>query len=327
MRQAEEGSNPATGDLAPTLIHQALLYDGVETFGSVASRFCLDGLARGDRVLAVVTPPNIEALEAVLGADAARVELVDAREWYDTPGRTLDAYTRYVDGHRADHPRIRVLGEPVWQGFDQAQEAEWTRYESVINAAFADSPAWIMCSYDTRALPGHIADDARRTHPELVTGDDTMVSPAYTPPAEFGHARDLLPLPPPGSADGARFVFDADLALLRQRVASWAAARDVPAEPADRLTLAVNEVATNAVEHGGGHGEILLWIDGDSVCCDVVDPGRPGGGATEPFAGYLPPASATARGHGLWVARRLCDLVEVRTDRPGTQIRLRLRRG
>ncbi|GAA3315708.1 hypothetical protein [Nonomuraea dietziae] len=35
------------------------------------------------------------------------------------------------------------------------------------------------------------------------------------------------------------------------------------ADQTDRLMLAVNEVATNAVEHGGGHGRIRMWIDGD----------------------------------------------------------------
>ncbi|MEV0590041.1 sensor histidine kinase [Nonomuraea cavernae] len=326
MRQAEEGSNPATSDPASTLTHQALLYDSVATFATVAARFCLDGLARGERVMAVVTPPNIEALENVLGADAARVELVDAREWYDAPGRTLDAYSRYLNTHRLGHSRVRVLGEPVWQGLDRAQEAEWTRYESVLNAAFADSPAWIMCPYDTRALPRHIVDDARRTHPDLVTEHGTMVSPAYLKPSEFGHARDLLPLPPPGKDHGTGFVFDADLGFLRQHVSAWAAVGELPAETADRLVIVVNEVATNAVEHGGGHGEILLWAEGDSICCDILDAGQPGGEGLELFAGYLPPASATARGYGLWVARQLCDLVEVRTGRTGTQVRLRLSR-
>ncbi|GGO61087.1 sensor histidine kinase [Nonomuraea cavernae] len=326
MRQAEEGSNPAASDPASTLIHQALLYDGIETFAAAAARFCLDGLARGDRIMAVVTPPNIEALEDVLGADAARVELVNALEWYDAPGRTLDACGRYVNTHQLDHPRVRMLGEPVWRGRDRAQEAEWTRYESMLNAAFAGSPVWIMCTYDTRALPRHIVDDARRTHPELVTGHGTTVSPAYTEPSEFGHSRDLLPLPPPGQDYGTRHVFDADLRLLRQYVTAWAAAGELPAETADRLVIVVNEVAANAVEHGGGRGDILLWTEDDSICCDIRDAGRPDGEGLELFAGYLPPTSATARGYGLWVARQLCDLVEVRTGQAGTQVRLRLRR-
>ncbi|MFI6511981.1 anti-sigma factor RsbA family regulatory protein [Streptosporangium sp. NPDC050855] len=308
---------------APGLVHQALIYDDDRAFLAATTGFCLDGLAGGDRVLAVTTEANAGLLRTALGGAADEVEFAVARDWYDAPGRTLAAYNAYVETHSAAHRRIRVIGEPVWHGRDGRQEAEWTRYESVINVAFADSPAWILCPYDTRTVPGRVVADARRTHPELLDGSGAHRSDAYADPASFTHAADRLPLPPPPPGAGVTVRFGADLARMRERVAAWAGTLGLPAERVERLVLAVNEVATNAVEHGGGHGEIRLWADAGAVHCDVTDPGS----MDAPFPGHLPPALPGGRGHGLWVVRQVCDLLEIRTGRPGTQVRLRLTRG
>ena len=83
----------------------------------------------------MTTEANIELLRAGLGGAADRVEFVDARGWYDAPGRTLAAYNSYVNTHSPAHRRIRVIGEPVWHGRDERQEAEWTRYEAMLNVA------------------------------------------------------------------------------------------------------------------------------------------------------------------------------------------------
>lgn len=307
-------------DAAPELIHQALVYDTDQAFLSATTAFCLDGLARDDRVLAVTTEANIALLRAALGGAADQVEFVDARGWYDTPGRTLAAYNSYVDTYSPAHRRIRVIGEPVWHGRDERQEAEWTRYEAMLNVAFAGSPAWIVCPYDTRTLPGRIVADARRTHPDLLVDGDSRASREYGDPAAFTHAADHRPLPPPPAGTEVTVRFDADLARTRRRVSAWAVTSGLPGEQLERLLLAVNEVVTNAVEHGGGHGEIRLWTDGPIVRCDVTDPGH----MDTPFPGYLPPRLTGLRGHGMWVVRQVCDLVEIRTGLPGTQVRLHL---
>ena len=38
--------------------------------------------------------------------------------------------------------------------------------------------------------------------------------------------------------------------------------------------------------------------------------------------GYLPPGDGAAQGRGLWVARQLCDSLEIATDATGTHVRL-----
>ncbi|GII05170.1 sensor histidine kinase [Planobispora takensis] len=318
MRTTDARRPPAE----PELRHHALIYDSDEAFLAATTGFCLDGLAGGDRVLVVTGEANIGLLTGSLGPAAADVEFVTTRKWYGTPGRTLAAYARYVDTHREHHPRVRVVGEPLWEGRSPAEEAEWTRYESVINAAFAGSPAWIICPYDERVLPERVVADARRTHPGLLSGSIERTSDAYTDPAAFMHAADHLPLPSPPAGAVTEIRFDADLRRMRRQVGARAVALGLPEEQIGRLLLAVHEVAANAVQHGGGHGRIRLWADRDGVGCDVIAPGR----IHTPLVGYLPPDSGAAHGHGLWVVRQLCDLLEIRSGPRGTQVRLRLTR-
>ncbi|MEO5876032.1 MAG: sensor histidine kinase, partial [Streptosporangiaceae bacterium] len=233
------------------------------------------------------------------------------------PGRTLAAYSRYVEEHRRPHRRVRVIGEPIWQGRTPAEEAEWTRYESVLNAAFARSPAWILCPYNARVLPDHIVSDARRTHPGLVTGPGEKASSTYTDPAAF-LALEAAPLPPAPATVAMELRFDSDLGPMRDRIGLQATLFGLSPDRAGRLVLAVNEVASNAVIHGGGHGGIQMWTDQSMIICDVSGPGR----MDAPFAGYLPPDPATPYGQGLWIVRQICDLVQIRATPSSTQVRL-----
>jgi len=73
----------------------------------------------------------------------------------------------------------------------------------------------------------------------------------------------------------------------------------------DAFVLAVNEIAANAVLHGGGQGETRLWCDGVRLYCQISDRG-PGLSATDVIT-QLPPRSASG-GRGLWIAAQLCHL-------------------
>ncbi|KAA0941085.1 sensor histidine kinase [Streptomyces apricus] len=314
---------PHTGP-APLLTHQALLYDGDEAFLSSTVPFCLDGLDADDAVLAVTTEANIALLRQALDDAAREVEFVDAKDWYRTPGHTLGEYHRYVDRHTAHgrHRRVRVIGEPVWHGRDALEMFEWTRYESAVNLAFAGCPAWVVCPYDTRTLPEDVVAGARRTHPELVEGEPARTSEHYAAPADRHDSwrRPLEPVP----ADGEPTVtdFGTDLSALRAFVTRAAGTLGVHGEQARRLVFAVNEVATNALRHGGGRGQVTLRRSGHRVVCDVTDPGDLPG--PDWYLGYLPPDAGQRDGHGLWAVRQLCDLVEVDAVPGRTTVRLHL---
>ena len=88
------------------------------------------------------------------------------------------------------------------------------------------------------------------------------------------------------------------------------------------LVAAVNEVATNSVCHGGGRGTLRLWPEARTLVCEVSDAGH----ISEPLVGRQRPDGDTADGRGLWLANQLCDLVQVRSFRSGTVVRLLMRR-
>ena len=87
---------------------------------------------------------------------------------------------------------------------------------------------------------------------------------------------------------------------LRQAVAARVAVAGLSGPAAEDFVLAVNELVTNAVRHGGGSGRLELRMVADSLVCDVVDHGGP----VEGLPVRLSQTDAPG-GRGLWLAHRL----------------------
>ena len=66
----------------------------------------------------------------------------------------------------------------------------------------------------------------------------------------------------------------ATLAEVRRLVAEVSERAGLPPSRREDLVLAVNELATNSVRHGGGHGIVRVWRDEDALRCEVRDRGR-----------------------------------------------------
>lgn len=117
-----------------------------------------------------------------------------------------------------------------------------------------------------------------------------------------------------------RFEFDRDaITGVRHDIAGHASAAGLGGIRLDGFVLAVNEIMTNAVRHGGGHGLVTLWRTVGGLRCEVSDHGT---GEPARFNGHaLPPTEATG-GRGLWLARHLCDSFAVETGRDGTRVAL-----
>jgi serine/threonine-protein kinase RsbW len=111
-----------------------------------------------------------------------------------------------------------------------------------------------------------------------------------------------------------------DLAALRHRVAACAADAGLLGTRLQGFVLAVNEITTNAVVHGGGLGRLRLWRAARQLICEVTDagPGLPDG--REPP--HRPPPADAPGGRGLWLTRALCDSFSLQTGRLGTTVRL-----
>ncbi|UMP06784.1 sensor histidine kinase [Amycolatopsis sp. EV170708-02-1] len=310
---------------APTavasFVHQACIYSSDTEFLDMAMPFIEDGLACGEATLAVTTPNNIEMLTDTLGADADRVEFIDAYGWYRRPAATLLGYHDYYTDRHAERPgHVRMIGEPIWTGRSDQEAVEWRRYESILNVAFADSSAWIVCPYDARVLAPPIIADAQRTHPARLAGREASPCSAYVDPAIFVDSSDADPLPasPP---DAAVLPFTGDLSSVRRFVTAHASLHGLPGHQAALLSAAVSEVANHVVQRGSGRATIRLWAESGSIVCDVHEPA---GRITDPFLGYLPPTLDPAPGDGLWLTRQLSHLVETRSGYCGATVRLHM---
>ena len=300
------------------LEHDAFLYGSDEQLVTAMVPFLQEGLTRGDAAAAVTTPGNLALLRDRLGADA-HVSYVEAADWYVRPAAAIaqfDAAIReLIDGGA---PHLRVVGELPF-GSTAGEHASWNRYEAIVNEAFKRAPLWVVCLYDTRALPEQLIEAARRTHPTLFEARRRRQSVDYVEPAVL-----LGQIPEPGipvaGPPRLQLRIDGDPRGWRHSLAGAVEAEALPRGRAEEFLIAVGEVVANALGHGHGLAELTLWSTNDGVVCAVHDDGP---GVDDPFAGYLPPGNDdAAQGMGLWVARQLSDSLAIQSGADGTTVRL-----
>jgi anti-sigma regulatory factor (Ser/Thr protein kinase) len=107
---------------------------------------------------------------------------------------------------------------------------------------------------------------------------------------------------------------------LRHAVASFVEASGLTGQRLDDFVLAVNELLTNAVRHGGGQGRVRLWREHGTMRCEVSDAGS--GISAERLDDRSRPTPDVAGGWGLWLAKRLTDDMVVRTGPAGTTVEI-----
>jgi len=302
--------------------HEALLYAGIEQFIARTTPFIEGALEADEPILVVVSRPKIELLRTAIGKDADRVQFRDMAEVGANPARIIPAWHDFVEAHAKDGRRLRGIGEPIYPERTAPELIESQRHEALLNAAFDGGPDfWLLCPYNTQALNPTVVETAHLTHPVIADGHRTSASDLYP-----GAAASVTPydrqLPEP-SALCATLVFDAErLAAVRRLVSREAANAGFVTRPIADLVLAVNEVATNSVQHGGGAGTLRIWGDGGVLVCEVRDRGH----FEDPLADRRRPAPGQNGGRGLWLANQLCDLVQLRSFSSGTTVRLHMHR-
>ncbi|GAB3438742.1 sensor histidine kinase [Streptomonospora sediminis] len=277
-------------------------------------------LERGERTVLAAAPHTRAALLAGLGpAETSAVEAVEHQEFYDAPGRTLAALHRCA---RTGYPRpVLVVGEPPLPADDPVGLREWHRLDSVLATALAGTRLHLLCLHDDRVLSEQVRRDVRRTHPVLLTRCGEHPSPDYVEPSVFG-APDAAPVPPPPAGERFGLEIGPDLAALRTALTELAAKAEVPERLLGDVVLAVNELAANVVEHGGGSGTLSLWRSPGWVVCDVLDRA---GRLRDPLSGYHPTDPVSPRGYGLWITRQVCDFMEINGGAGGSLVRVHFR--
>jgi serine/threonine-protein kinase RsbW len=113
-------------------------------------------------------------------------------------------------------------------------------------------------------------------------------------------------------ADGIRDV--------RCQIRVVAARAGLSTDRVDDLAVAVSEIITNVVVHGGGVGELYVWQKG-ALECEVRDYGH-GFDADRYVARPAPPEPSSDGGMGLWMAGQLCDAMSISSGPVGTVARI-----
>jgi serine/threonine-protein kinase RsbW len=106
------------------------------------------------------------------------------------------------------------------------------------------------------------------------------------------------------------------VALLRRSVSKHAAEVGLRDTQRQDFVLAVDEVITNAVRHGGGKGQLEVWVAEGRLWFRVSDTG-PG------FAAPLPahaPEPTLPGGRGLWITSHVTDDLSIATGPLGTTV-------
>jgi anti-sigma regulatory factor (Ser/Thr protein kinase) len=298
-----------------------LFYAGEDGFLEGTLPFVEEAVAAEEPVLVAVANPRIELLRQALGEDAEGVHFADMHVLGRNPARIIPAWRRFLAEHSPDDRPVRGIGEPIWAGRSEAELTECQRHESLLNVAFDGGQAWrLLCPYDIDALEERVIEAARCSHPFVAQDGSNQLSDAYLQGYEAPGPFDGELPAPPAQTEELAFTYE-QLGRLRQLVSRGASEASLDSARTEDLVLAVNELATNSLRHGGGAGILRMWRGADTFLCEVHDRGH----ITEPLVGRYPPPSGQANGRGLWLVNHLCDLVQIRSTPKGSVVRVHMR--
>jgi anti-sigma regulatory factor (Ser/Thr protein kinase) len=300
--------------------HQAMFYRGEDGFLRGTLPFIAEALGSKEPLMIAVGDARTAQLQEVLGDDAERVLFVNMRPLGRNPARIIPAWRKFLSDHALDDHSVRGIGEPVWPGRSDAERDECARHESLLNLAFGGGREWhLLCPYDLETLDAQTIEEARLTHPSLLHEGISSGNDAYRPPHRApGPFAGSLPAPS-GKAEELAFTANG-LGALRMLVYKRAAAVRLAQEAREELVLAINELATNSVQYGGGGGTLAIWTEPGALVCEVRDRGH----IDDPLAGRVSPPHDRHGGRGLWLVNHLCDLVQIRSAPNGTVVRVQM---
>ncbi|MFD3838251.1 anti-sigma factor RsbA family regulatory protein [Streptomyces sp. NPDC058642] len=298
-------------------VHPALFYRTEQEYTQQTVAFLREGLTNGEPMAVAVPGPNLDLIKAGLGGDAEGILFLDMTEAGRNPGRIIPKVLRgFADAHPTG--RVRIIGEPIWAGRSAVEYPACAQHEALINAAFEGRAVTILCPYDEVRLDPEVIADAKVTHPTLISGDGReSVSDAYDWQAVVARYNQALAPSP----DAEAFSYGGeDLPAVRQFALDQAMGLGLAGERLMDVELAVAELTTNSVVHGGGRGTLAIWAEQGQLVCEVRDAGR----MTDPLAGRRPPERDQLGGRGLMLVHYVADLVRVHADDDGTTVRFYL---
>jgi anti-sigma regulatory factor (Ser/Thr protein kinase) len=298
--------------------HPALYYSGDREYLEGTVPFVEAALAADEPVAVAVPGPNLELLRGALGTAAARVLMLDMTEVGANPGRIIPGVLRSFADEHPDR-RVHIIGEPIWPARTEAEYPACAQHEALINHAFTGRDVTVLCPYDLDGLGPRAIADSLATHPVLIDRTGRRTSDEYDPDriiTEYNRPLDDRP------RHAIEREFDrATIDNARWFTTSYGRKAGLTASQLIDLEIAVTELLTNSICHGGGTGLLRIWTEKDQLACDISDAGH----LTDPLAGRRPVDQDRAYGRGLLLVNHVVDLLRTYTGVHGTTMRIHLR--
>ncbi|MFG3280387.1 anti-sigma factor RsbA family regulatory protein [Streptomyces sp. NPDC048111] len=311
-------SSTAPDGPAASFRHELYPYRGDAQYLEGTLGFIREALDADEAIIVAVPPDRASLLRDEL-PDEPQVTFVEAATAGVNPGRHVAAWTAWMSERGEGGRPVRGIGETPWRQARSAAHLSELRYhEWLLNRAFANSSAWSMlCPYDIAGSDEDALRSVSRCHPEIRKDGRSLRNDGFLGVEEYA----FDPLADACDPFQELVYTRGDLSAVRSKVAQCAADAGVPAEGRSKLAVAVTEIATNSVRHGGGQGTLRTWTQDTTFLCEFRDAGH----IPDVLAGRTRPTADQLGGRGLWLAHQLCDLVEIRsTPERGTTIRLHM---
>ncbi|MFJ6793854.1 anti-sigma factor RsbA family regulatory protein [Streptomyces sp. NPDC091268] len=298
--------------------HELYPYRGEEQFLTGTLGFIHEALEADEAVVVAVPPDKTSLLQDEL-ADEPTVTFVDTATAGPNPGRLIAAWTAWLAQQGDGGRPVRGIGESAWRQTRSAGHLAELRYhEWLMNRAFAQSSAYSMlCPFDDTDEDQNALGALSRCHPLIRRDGQYMPNTDYLTDAVYPFDPLLGPCDPYQEISYTH----GDLAAVRSKVSQCASDAGVCEDRRAKLAVAVTEIATNSIRHGGGSGTMRTWAEEAEFVCEFRDAGY----ISDAMVGRTCPPADQIGGRGLWLAHQLCDLVQIRSEPDrGTTVRLHM---
>jgi anti-sigma regulatory factor (Ser/Thr protein kinase) len=294
--------------------HELLVVDSDDQLRRAAAGFLGAGRAGGDLMRASLPGWLVEELSTELpGVAFAVAEQAVWRREPDLIGSIRKTATECAPRRLRMVCLVTAPGGRAWD--------ERRRCEAITNLAYDGHAVSILCLYDRRTVPAAALTAAAATHPHLRTGHGREVNPRYQDPRAYLDGLDVPEEPVQRTAPVLAVDVAPSLAELRHQLGAAIRGRAGDRDTEEDFHLAVSEIAANAFRHGSPPVSARLWATPDRLVCTITDAGTSYRDAT---AGYQPAHGddLSRGGMGLWLARKLCDHVDLVREPEGLTVRL-----
>lgn len=195
------GSITLAGSTLTGLRHVCAFFRDTEEMFRVLLTFILEGLAKREKAIHIVSANNIDLHLGHLAAAGVDVDAVLANgqlqivEWnksYFHGGAFEEEAALQVidqlltDAREQGYPRARLLGDMDWVLENRLGTENCASYEARLNDMVIHHPEdVVVCAYDLSRFGGSAVLDVMRTHPTAIVGGILQQNPFYTDPKEM----------------------------------------------------------------------------------------------------------------------------------------------